>query len=146
MGLQSNDTDERVEQLIVLTTRLTELMGQEAALFEARKPREVARLSAETGRLANLYRHESTRIRSQPDLIAGADPARRERLVAETKTFEAVLARHGRAVEAAKTVTEGLVRAIAEEVAIQRSQAAGYGPGAKACAASTTSVALNQRA
>ena len=48
-----------------------------------------------------------------------------------TEAFEAVLARHGRALEAAKTVTEGLVRAIAEEVARSRSAGTGYGPGAQ---------------
>ena len=49
-------------------------------------------------------------------------------------------------LEAAKTVTEGLVRAIAEEVASKRASGAGYGPGATATAADTRAITLNQRA
>jgi hypothetical protein len=64
-----------------------------------------------------------------------------------TEAFDAVLARQGRALEAAKTVTEGLVQAIANEVASQRSRGVGYGPGAKAHVMSlATSITLNQKA
>ena len=62
--------------------------------------------------------------------------------------FDAVLARQGRAVTAAKTVTEGLVRAIAQEVAEQRPTASGYGPSAQGAAyrQNGTAITLNQRA
>ena len=46
-----------------------------------------------SGRLANIYRHESARIRGAPDLIAGADIAQRTRLRRATEAFDAVLAR-----------------------------------------------------
>ena len=56
-------------------------------------------------------------------------------------------ARHGRAVEAAKTITEGLVHAIAEEVTAQRSIGSGYGPkGIKPRAEAATAVTLNRSA
>ena len=43
-----------------------------------------------------------------------------------------MIARQGRALTAAKTITEGLVHAIAHEVAVQRNRGAAYGPtGAK---------------
>ncbi len=60
-----------------------------------------------------------------------------------------MLARHGRAIEAAKIITEGLVRAIAEEVAGQRQQATGYGPGATLQgqpSSTATAITLNRRA
>ena len=61
--------------------------------------------------------------------------------------FDAVLARQGRALDAAKTVTEGLVRAIAEEVASKRNTGSGYGRGGAASPApSATSITLNKRA
>ena len=66
-----------------------------------------------------------------------------------TEAFDAVLARQGRAIEAAKTVTEGLVRAIAEEVAATREQRHGYGPGAlppASSATAATAITLNRRA
>ena len=62
-------------------------------------------------------------------------------------SVDAVLARQGRALEAAKTVSEGLVRAIADEVAAQRTTGSGYGQGGAASApAPATSITLNKRA
>lgn len=139
---------ERVEQLIQLTERLTELVALEAQAFEQRRPQDAARTLEETSKLANVYRHESARVRANPQLVAGAPLELRARLVRATEAFDAVLARHGRALAAAKTVTEGLVRAIADEVADQRGRSAGYGPGAVAAAptGSATAITLNRRA
>ena len=114
--------------------------------FEARKPLAAADRMDDTARLANLYRHESARVRSDPSLIAGASPATVKALAKATEAFDAVLARHARALAAAKTVTEGVVKAIAEEVGRQRVQVAGYGPGATAAPVAAMPVALNRRA
>ena len=52
-----------------------------------------------------------------------------------------------RALTAAKTISEGLVHAIAHEVAAQRNRGAAYGPtGGKPNPAAVTAVTLNQRA
>lgn len=143
----SADTAERVDQLILLTERLTDLVAHGAKAFEARRPQDAATLVGETGQLANLYRHESNRIRGNPALLAGIALEQRARLVRATEAFDAVLARQARAVAAAKTVTEGLVRAIAEEVAVQRQKGASYGPGAlPGATAAATAITLNRRA
>ncbi|MFZ3008718.1 MAG: flagellar basal body protein, partial [Phenylobacterium sp.] len=69
------------------------------------------------------------------------------RLIRATEAFDSVLARQGRALDAARTVTEGLVKTIANEVAAQRTTGAGYGlKGAPSAAASATSITLNKRA
>ena len=148
MALTALDCDDRVEQLIILTERLTDLIARQSAAFEARRPHEAAQYVDEVAKLANLYRHESTRVRGNVALVSGASLQRRQRLVRATEAFDAVLARQGRAVTAAKTVTEGLVRAIAEEIAVQRPTGAGYGPGAQATAykQNGTAITLNQRA
>ena len=147
MALSADTPGERVLQLIDLTERLTELIAAEAQAFESHRPQDAAALVEETSRLANIYRHESARVRSSPDLISHASLEDRTRLMRATEAFDAVLARQGRALEAAKTVTEGLVQAIANEVASQRSRGVGYGPGAKAHVMSlATSITLNQKA
>ena len=150
MAIAAHNAEDRVEQLILLTERLTELVADQAQAFEQRRPQDAAANMEETSRLANLYRHESTRIRAAPELVSGAPVAQRTRLVRATEAFDAVLARQGRALEAAKTVTEGLVKAIAEEVAVQRSKgAATYGPGATApapTASASSAITLNKRA
>jgi hypothetical protein len=132
MSAFAGDPTQRVEQLIALTERLTKFLKAELK-------------AAETQRLANLYRHESARIRADPSLIAGAPAPLRRRLMDATKTFDEVLARHGRALYAAKTITEGLVRAIAEEVAVQRRRVAAYGPEARQYKADASAITLNRR-
>jgi hypothetical protein len=141
MALTALDCDDRVEQLIILTERLTDLIARQSAAFEARRPHEAAQYVDEVAKLANLYRHESTRVRGNVALVSGASLQRRQRLVRATEAFDAVLARQGRAVTAAKTVTEGLVRAIA-----QRPTASGYGPGAHGAAYRTAPRSHQPRA
>ena len=147
MAIFAENAADRVDQLIVLTERLTDLIALEAQAFEERRPQDVAPHIEETARLANLYRHESTRVRATPALVEAASGDQRGRLLRATEAFDAVLARQGRAIAAAKTVTEGLVRAIADEVASQRRQTACYGPGATSDPTSAaTAITLNQRA
>ena len=126
MALHADDAADRVDQLITLTERLTGLMQADLTELEARRP-SLAR-AEELGRLANVYRHESARVRRDPALIAGAPAPDRARLRIATERFDATLARHLRAVEAARTISEGLVRAIAEEMVRSRPAASGYGP------------------
>jgi hypothetical protein len=147
MAIAAHDAADRVDQLIILTERLTELIALEAAAFERRRPHEAAQYIDETSRLANLYRHESTRVRADPSLIQAASLSQRAALTRATEAFDAVLARQGRALEAARTITEGLVRAIAEEVSAQRQDRAGYGAaGALRPGDAPTAIAVNKRA
>ncbi len=147
MALAALNPQDRVEQLIVLTERLTQLMVEQALAFEGRRPQDAADGLEETQRLANLYRHESSRVRADPALIGGVPNELRGRLVRATEAFDAVLARQGRALNAAKTVTEGLVRAIADEVSVQRGKGNAYGAdGAAPAAGSATAITLNKRA
>jgi hypothetical protein len=138
---------ERVESLIILTERLTGVVAEQAKAFESRRPQDALAFVEETQRLANLYRHESARVRANPALVSSAAQPLRLRLRRATEAFDAVLARQSRAVGAAKTVTEGLVRAIAEEVASQRQKGVSYGAnGTQSPVAAATAITLNKRA
>ena len=139
--------DERINQLIALTERLTGLVAAQAQAFEARRPQDAAANMEETLRLANTYRHEALRVRQQSALLGKMSPGQHQKLTRATEAFDAVIARQGRALHAAKTVTEGLVQAIAEEIAVQRNAGSAYGPrGAQNRPAAAASVTLNQRA
>jgi len=147
MAIAASDAADRVEQLVILTERLTELIASQALAFEQRRPQDAAAMLEESSRLANLYRHESARVRADPRMVESAPLEARNRLVRATEAFDAVLARQGRAIEAARTVTEGLVKCIAEEVASQRSQASVYGAsGLQSAGATATAITLNKRA
>ena len=145
-GLSASGPDDRADQLAALTERLTDRIAADTRAFEARRPQDAAQAQAQTAELAALYRQESLRIQRDPGLISSASLERRRRLVRATEAFEAVLARHGRVLEAAKTVTEGLVQAIAAEVAATRAPAAGYGPSARSTSGDARAIAYNARA
>lgn len=138
---------QRISDLIALTERLTSLLAEQAQAFEARRPQDAARNMEETTRLANAYRREAQAVREDRACLTDAPLELRVKLARATEAFDAVLARQGRALTAAKTITEGLVHAIAHEVAFQRTRGAAYGPtGAKPNPGPITAVTLNQRA
>jgi hypothetical protein len=150
MAIAAETPADRVDQLIILTERLTEMVAAQSLAFEQHRPQDAAGLVEETSRLANLYRHESARVRANPALLSGAPLRERTRLTRATEAFDAVLARQARSLEAAKIVTEGLVRAIAEEVALQRQRGAAdaYGPSGERTSkpADGSAITLNKRA
>ena len=146
MALSAADAQDRVEQLIALTETLTGRMAAEAQAFEERRTLEVTAGLDETARLANLYRHECTRVKADPNLIAEADKAARDRLIDASRAFEQVLSRHAIGLEAARALTEGLVQTIAQDVAAQRAPAAGYGATGAASAGDARAVTLNRKA
>jgi hypothetical protein len=136
----------RVDELVALTERLTALIAEQAHAFESGRPQDAARSVDETSRLANVYRREAQALREHLDAVAAAPRKDRMRLIRATEAFDAVMARQGRALAAAKTVTEGLVHAIAEEISNQRSSRVYGADGAKATGAAATAVTLNRRA
>lgn len=130
MALAAHTPDDRVDQLITLTRRLTELVERETELFTARRPLEAAPFRDEKAKLANIYRQETTRIAKEPGLVAGAAPAARDALAETTRAFHAALDAHAMALQALQELTEGLVRSVADHVAQERSARSGYGPTA----------------
>ena len=117
----------RVRQLIDLTERLT------ASL-------------AGTQDLANAYRRESAQVKANPAVLGAAPVSERKALIKATQAFEAVLSRHSRAIEAARIISEGLVKTIAAEVAAQRGSPSAYGASGRANAGDGRAVAFNRTA
>jgi hypothetical protein len=136
----------RVRQLTDLTKRLTSRLSEESKAFEARRPHDAAATLSETQDLANVYRRESAQLKAHPASIAAAPAADRAALVRATEAFEAVLSRHAYAVEAARVISEGLVRTIAAEVAGQRGSPSAYGASGRANAGDGRAVAFNRQA
>jgi len=142
--LAANNPAERAEALILMTSRLTALIEQETALFEARRPLDTQSFQDEKSKLATIYRREIAAVKQQPDRLEGAPETLKRQLKDETERFTAALEANGRAVEALRVLTEGIVRAVADEAARVKDQDAGYGPGTGRPA--TPSIAVNQRA
>jgi hypothetical protein len=135
-----------LRRLTALTERLTARLENETDAYASRRAHEVAAGLAETQDLANLYRRESTQLKANPGLLSQAPASERMALVRATEAFEAVLAVHGRTVEAARTISEGLVRTIAQEVAGARAVGVGYGASGAACSGDSRAITLNRKA
>ncbi|RZJ00441.1 MAG: flagellar basal-body protein FlbY [Brevundimonas sp.] len=136
----------RVRQLTDLTTRLTARLVEESKAFESRRPQDAAATLSETQQLANVYRRESAQVKADPSVLSAAPASDRMALVKATEAFEAILARHARSVEAARIVSEGLVRTIVAEVASQRGSPSAYSASGQANASDGRAVAFNRKA
>lgn len=135
-----------LRRLTDLTDRLTARLEAETDSFASRRPQDVTASLAETQDLANLYRRESAQLKANPGLLSAAPASERMGLIKATEAFEAVLAIHARTVEAARTISEGLVRTIAQEVAGARAMGTGYGASGRAAAGDGRAVTLNRTA
>lgn len=145
-GIQSLNAAARVRQLADLTRRLTERLSTELAALRARRPQDMLPGLGETQELAGLYRRESAQVKANPGLIAAAPAAERQALARLVQAFEAVLKEHAAAIEAARAISEGLVRTIAAETTQARAVPAAYGATGRAAAADARAFALNRTA
>lgn len=146
--LAARNGAERADALLRLTTRLTDLIDSETAMFQRRRPQDAVALQDEKTKLANIYRSEVARAKAEPSRFAGTPANVKTALRQATEAFQAALAENARAVTAMKIITEGVVRAIAEEAVRQRNTGNGYGPAATQRPQRTggLSIALNQTA
>jgi hypothetical protein len=127
VALIADNCRDRAEQLILLTERLTALVDEEAQRIDQRLPPLEGAAGEEKNRLSNAYRLELARIKQEPSLIDAAPPEMLTTLRQRTLKLNASLATHEEALNAVKVISEGLVHAMAEEVARQRGAGGGYG-------------------
>lgn len=127
MALIANDAADRAEQLLMVTQRLAAIISEETRRIEAREPPLEGDAADERQRLANAYRLELARIKTDRSLIDAAPPALLAQLRKDTEALHAAFDRHEIALNGVKIVTEGLVQAMAEEITRQRLGGANYG-------------------
>lgn len=124
--VDANFVDDRAEQLLAMTRRLVVLVDEEIEAVKARKLDASSVNWDEKEKLVHAWRLEVARIKADPEQMAGLSPVRKEALKASARDLEDRLQAHARALAAARTVTEGLVRSIAAEIAQSRAGPAGY--------------------
>jgi hypothetical protein len=129
-----------------LTQRLTDRLETETRAFSERRPQDIVSGLGETQDLANQYRRESAQVKANPAILAAAPASERMTLIKATERFNTVLAKHARAVEAARVISEGLVQTIAGEVAAARAMGTGYGATGRAPAGDGRAITLNRSA
>lgn len=133
--------------LISITRRLVEVIVAENTALAERRPSDAKGLIEEKGRLAAAYAQEMDIIRKNGGARAFGNADQLRELKRETSAFNRVLEEHRRLIERARFITEGMLKAVGDEVAKRNRPPQGYGKNAAPVAAKTVapaSLTLNQ--
>jgi hypothetical protein len=117
---------ERIERLILLAERLTAAVLADIAALKSGKPQEMRTPDPEIQRMSAVFGREATGF----DIArAGtAPPELRRKFLTATKEFRDALAMHARMLTRVRSATEGIIKAVAEEVERRRAPTRTYAP------------------
>jgi len=121
-----NADPQKIELLIAMAERLIAAIEADIAALKAGRPQDLCTTDPEIQRLSMLYGREA----------AGLDPARakaapsdlRRRFFDTTAKFRDALALHARLLTRMRNASEGMVKAVAEEIERRRAPACSYAP------------------
>jgi hypothetical protein len=118
----------KIERLMALTARLTEALKADIAALERGRPREMRSPSNEVQQMTALYTREAASF--APSAVQTLPKDARDQLTNATAAFRDVLALHGRILSRVRNTTEGMIRAIADDVAKRKNAQRPYAPTA----------------
>jgi hypothetical protein len=116
----------KAERLMSMTQRLTEALEADIAALERGRPREMRSPQADVQQLTALYSREAAGF--GPSAVQALPADLRARLTEATARFRDVLVNHGRVLTRVRSCTEGMIRAIADDVAKKRNAQRPYAP------------------
>ena len=106
--------DPRIERLISLAERIIAALESDIAALKEGRPNALATNDPEIQKLTAIYGREAKGF--DPTLAENAAPTLRQRFFAITAKFREVLQLHARMLTRVKNASEGIIRAIAQEV------------------------------
>jgi hypothetical protein len=119
---------QRIELLTKMAERLIEAIEGDIAALKAGKPQQMRTLDPEIQRLTATYGREAAGVTAE---MAKAAPAPvRARFFDVTKRFKELLALHARAITRVRNASEGMIKAIADEVDKRAAPTRTYNPRA----------------
>ena len=142
MSRATEQADQRLDELIVLTERLTALIKCESVSLKTRRPHELKDMVTLKAELSGHYARAMAKLRQDADGIKAASPERRRRLTNVTEAFRAALEELSNMLARMRRISEGIVRAIAEEATQMRPKPVGYGQNAGPAGPAPTPAAL----
>jgi len=118
--------DARIERLIGMAERLVAVLQDDIAMLEKGRPAALRTADPEIQRLTAMYGREAQGFDVR---LAQAAPASlSSRFVASTAKFRDVLQLHTRLLARVKNASEGMIKAIADEVNKINAPTRTYGP------------------
>lgn len=136
-----------MSRLILYTEELTRIIREEIVILETRRPSEIGPLQVEKERLSSIYEEEYAALKKDKSFLGGKDSPLRAQLRGVTETFNSELVKLGRILLRMKSVTEGMVQAVGDEVAKKRQSVRNYSLDAEITISQTTKpvpIALNE--
>lgn len=121
---------ERIERLTRMAERLIEAIEADIAALKAGKPQQMRTTDPEVQRLSAQYGREAAGLGVE---AAKAAPAPiRARFAEVTKRFRELLELHARLITRVRNATEGMIKAVSEEVDRRAAPTRTYNPRAAA--------------
>lgn len=117
---------EKIKALILMAERLTEAFEADIAALKAGQPQQMRTLDPEIQKLTLQYGREAQNF--DPARSKTAPAELRKRFIVVTGRFRDCLKLHARMVTRVKNASEGLIKAVAEEVERKRAAASTYAP------------------
>jgi len=120
-------SEPRIERVIAMAERLIEALAADIAALEKGEPRAMRTIENDFQQLAAQYGREAAGLNS--DFVSKHAPAPvYAKLKAVTQKLRELLLLHARLLTRIKNASEGMIRAIAEEVDRRRIAARPYAP------------------
>ena len=120
--------DERIERLVKLAERLIEAIEGDIAALKAGKPQAMRTTDPEIQKLSAIYGREAQGLTA--DAAKSAPPPLRHRFTETTKRFREILNLHARMIARVRNASEGMIKAIADEVDRRAAPTRTYNPRA----------------
>lgn len=137
-----------IERMLSVTAALTDVVNEETGLLEARQPMKISDLQPRKTALANDYAMDVQSVILNHGLIDRAPAEMVVRLKKAMATLDSALRTNGRTLEASKSVSERILKSIANTVNEQKAPTLGYGRNASISQPSpgrTGAIALDAR-
>ncbi|HEY4135706.1 MAG TPA: hypothetical protein VGO34_10880 [Alphaproteobacteria bacterium] len=115
-----------VGDLVTVTLKLTDLLTRENEILRSMRPQDIKGLQPEKTELARGYEHFMQELRNTPSLLAEGPQEQRDELREATMRFQKVMTDNERALRAARSVSERLMKAIVAAISEKQVSAAAY--------------------
>ena len=134
-------------KLVRLTKSLCDLIARETSLLKLRRTQEAQQLHGEKSKLMAEYKTTMNQLQVNEHLLGEKESGHRKYIKFVTEKLREILRDHARVVLRLKSVAEGLIKSVGEEVAKQQRPVTSYGRNAAyqvSKAARPMSLSLNQ--
>ena len=125
MTAEQTSEEKRLERVLSMAVRLIEALEGDIAALKSGNPRGLRSIDPEIQKLSALYAREASGI--NPKAAVSAPLELRKRLFEATKKFRDLLAAQARLLSRLRGASEGMVRAVAEELERSRAPLRTYG-------------------